>query len=899
MWQCKGCSVYVESRSKLLNHYKLRHPHFGRTTRFPCTYSKCPCTFKTWNALIVHQSRVHSTQYTQTQKELSVFSCHLCTCKNLASEREFFVHINTHLKRNENVSCMFVGCIFETSVYGTFKAHKSRKHTRHALTDFLPGIVRTSTLASPSLDDLCVVDQDEECVEEDVSDSSVGLNNQHTALPSVIEHQLAAALLKLEYLVHVPGTAIDEFLHELNYLINSASVPLSRGIVSNILQHYNLQIDNSVITEIAKAVCSSNPVSKAIEKGGLLSTSYQRRQYYKEKFGVVEPVTYILDHKKKHTFQYVPLLKSLQHILGNKEILDKIVQSHRGQQHIEPDPSYEFRSPEDGWHFRENGFLNADELRISLRLYVDDFETCNPLGTSRKKHQLCGVYWILSNLPPGSHSSLSYIYLAVLCKSRDVKSYGYDKVLEPLLQDLKTLEDQGVYVPSLDKSVKGTVLSVVADNLGAHGIAGFVESFSGDYFCRFCTGKSCDVRHHCVASGAFSLRTKEDHADHVKSACESNAHCFGVKRACVFTKSLSHFHVVSGFPPDIAHDIFEGIVPVELAHCLGLLISKRLFTLEDLNKAVLAFPYKWSDKTNKPHVVPQSFLVRKTIGGNAHENWSLLRLLPFVIGSLVPENEPAWLVLMDLKEIVELVVAPVHNDESISYLESKVIEHRQRYQELFPGVRLIPKHHFLEHYPQMLRCFGPLVTVWTMRFEAKHSFFKNIVKHTRCFKNVPLTLASKHQMMIAFHIHSPSYGKSTLDVSSVSAVPIDILKEEVAEAIRLKCPSTSVVHLAKNVSSAGIAYSNGMIVAHGSVGGMPEFAEIIQMCVMNETLFLIVKGMCGWYNEHYRAFELSRSLTREIKLVALNELADTYPLASYMVGSSCMVALKRHILIKD
>uniref|UniRef100_A0A673C5P2 C2H2-type domain-containing protein n=1 Tax=Sphaeramia orbicularis TaxID=375764 RepID=A0A673C5P2_9TELE len=34
-------------------------------THHPCTYSKCPCAFKTWNALIVHQSRMHSTQVSQ------------------------------------------------------------------------------------------------------------------------------------------------------------------------------------------------------------------------------------------------------------------------------------------------------------------------------------------------------------------------------------------------------------------------------------------------------------------------------------------------------------------------------------------------------------------------------------------------------------------------------------------------------------------------------------------------------------------------------------------------------------------------------------------------------------------------------------------------------------------
>ncbi|KAJ8257540.1 hypothetical protein GJAV_G00186690 [Gymnothorax javanicus] len=234
-----------------------------------------------------------------------------------------------------------------------------------------------------------------------------------------------------------------------------------------------------------------------------------------------------------------------------------------------------------------------------------------------------------------------------------------------------------------------------------------------------------------------------------------------------------------------------------------------------------------------------------------------------MIGALIPENELACLVLMDLKEIVELVVAPVHTDESILYLESKIIEHRHRYQELFPGVRLLPKHHYLEHYPQMIQFFGPLVAHWTMRFEAKHGFFKKIVKHTSSFKNIPLTLASKHQLMISFHLNSPSHGNSDLHVSHVSAVPVDVLKDEIAQAIREKFPNTTEVHLAKNASSNGIPYSKGMIVVHGSEGGFPEFAEILQMCVFSERLFLIVKVLCGWYSDHYRAFELSLSPSRD------------------------------------
>lgn len=112
---------------------------------------------------------------------------------------------------------MFVGCSFQTSIYETFKSHKSRQHTPHTLADFLPGIVKTTTIASPPLDDLFSDSQGEECVVQEVSDSS---QEQHSMLPSAIEQHLGAALLKLEYLVHVPGTVIDYFFTRTLPLVN-------------------------------------------------------------------------------------------------------------------------------------------------------------------------------------------------------------------------------------------------------------------------------------------------------------------------------------------------------------------------------------------------------------------------------------------------------------------------------------------------------------------------------------------------------------------------------------------------------------------------------------------------------------------------------------------------------
>lgn len=64
---------------------------------------------------------------------------------------------------------------------------------------------------------------------------------------------------------------------------------------------------------------------------------------------------------------------------------------------------------------------------------------------------------------------------------------------------------------------------MVADNPGAHSLAGFVESFSGHYICRSCTAQKSEIQCKDVKSGAFPLRTRDIHKAHVDFAEKSNS----------------------------------------------------------------------------------------------------------------------------------------------------------------------------------------------------------------------------------------------------------------------------------------------------------------------------------------------------------------------------------------
>lgn len=408
MWKCKICGLAVSARSKLLKHHRLQHRHYGCSQRYPCTYSDCPCTFKTWNALHIHLSRNHAAHSGINARQMSTFTCHLCACRNLASERDYFIH----LKRNETVHCMFSGCNFQSNVCGTFKSHKHRKHNPHSLIDFKPGVVTISEqLQEPDEVQDGSNEDGDACLNDD-------FNEVAADLPGVVVQNLGAMLLKLEHLVHVLSVAIDDFLEELHYLFNSVSVPLSVAPVQQVFEKHKLRADESVIKEIATTISASNPLHSAIGRSGSLSTTHKRKQFYKESFSVVEPIEYCLDEQQTNTFQYVPILKSLQLLLAKQEIVDKVVENHRSRASPSSCDSHCYKSFQDGTHFKENSFLSGEDLTVSLTLYADDFEVCNPLGTSRKKHKLFAVYWILSNLPPGSNSSLSSIIWLSCAKVR-------------------------------------------------------------------------------------------------------------------------------------------------------------------------------------------------------------------------------------------------------------------------------------------------------------------------------------------------------------------------------------------------------------------------------------------------------------------------------------------------
>ncbi len=101
-------------------------------------------------------------------------------------------------------------------------------------------------------------------------------------------------------------------------------------------------------------------------------------------------------------------------------------------------------------------------------------------------HKLGAIYFTLRNFSPKYNSALHNIHLVSLFHAQDIKTYGFSKILDPLVQDVKILERDGIRLPLYDDLVYGTIVKVTGDNFGLHCLFGFVESFSARCCCRFC-----------------------------------------------------------------------------------------------------------------------------------------------------------------------------------------------------------------------------------------------------------------------------------------------------------------------------------------------------------------------------------------------------------------------------
>ncbi|KAE8739106.1 hypothetical protein FOCC_FOCC015398 [Frankliniella occidentalis] len=147
---------------------------------------------------------------------------------------------------------------------------------------------------------------------------------------------------------------------------------------------------------------------------------------------------------------------------------------------------------------------------LPLTLSFDDYEPDNVLGSHAGVHKVGAAYFEISCLQPEFQGALENKFLALLFHSTD-RCVENKAAFRLLLNILKLLESEGITVVTSEGvfQVYFALTLVVGDNLGLHGILGYVEGFTATFPWHICRVNKTLVKKQVVAVGSL-LRNKEN-----------------------------------------------------------------------------------------------------------------------------------------------------------------------------------------------------------------------------------------------------------------------------------------------------------------------------------------------------------------------------------------------------
>jgi len=82
--------------------------------------------------------------------------------------------------------------------------------------------------------------------------------------------------------------------------------------------------------------------------------------------------------------------------------------------------------------------------------------------------------------------------------------------------------------------------------------------------------------------------------------------------------------------------------------------------------------------------------------------WCLARFLPLILGANVPETDEKWQLFLQMLEITDIIFSPVTSPNQSANLALLIEEHHLAFKRLYPNCSIIPKMHYVVHYPRVM-----------------------------------------------------------------------------------------------------------------------------------------------------------------------------------------------------
>lgn len=891
MYYCKICGTGLKTVKQYVDHCKL-HSNLPKI-KLPCCFKNCLKTTLSYTGLRQHIGREHADKKliqrdAQFNNEIKL-NCSILSCKYVVTDRhELVKHLKQHIREGMSVECPINGCNKRYSVVMSFTCHLTRDHTNWQTSDLKRDISTIHQLSDGShyLTAGMVPEDHEQEEPEFEPEATLSLE----LLRKQFTTNLALFFVKLKSQFLVPESTVNIIANELQNIVDINRLYVKQS-VKEALSAENVPTESS--SKVLSVVDNCDLVQACLGVDGILSSTHKRAEYVRKHLNYVPPqaVHTGTDSKNKRKYlYYVPIKESLIALLNDNSVMQQCLRDMNTD-------SRKLSDLTDGLVYKTcvaRSHSEPQTKQISIILYQDAFEVANPLGSAKKKHKILGFYYMLGNLESHNRSAVDNMQLVLLGHENDITKAGHT-VFRRVVDDLKQLETAGFNVGSHHFSV--VVPAIAGDNLGSHWLGGFVTNFSStSHCCRFCTITKSDMTDDRHFNKIGEIRTVESYNRALDTLRECDIEMYeGIKFNSIFN-NLNTFHVCNpGLPPCIAHDLFEGVMAYDVPLILKYLVKeKKWLNLTALNKRLEVFAYATSDC--KPAHLHATL---DRLSGSASQNWCLLRLLPLIIwfehdtSDREIYDDDVYRLLIQLRDLVQFVVAPSLSPGQVAYMKVLIEEYIEQRHSLFSNIPLRPKHHYLLHYASLTLQFGPLIKVWTLRFESKHQYFKRCVRNCHNFINVPKMLATRHQQLQAYLSAGSRFHGDGVVLNTVVAIQSQI-HHEVQSLISDR--QIRIQHVFTELTYKGTTYKTGLVLPMNMhhAANCVLFGEIVLLAMVEDGLQCFVRKRIGSYDCDVGCYVLNDRT--DVCCVSLCAFADSYPLHIYSVHDIEIVVLKHQVL---
>ncbi|RWR99342.1 hypothetical protein B4U79_06268, partial [Dinothrombium tinctorium] len=286
-----------------------------------------------------------------------------------------------------------------------------------------------------------------------------------------------------------------------------------------------------------------------------------------------------------------------------------------------------------------------------------------------------------------------------------------------------------------------------------HEIVGLKKNFNSGCICRWCYAKTEEIQdERNFDVNNFAKRTKESWEENLKS----NSLEFGIKRPYIFY-TLNSFEISKSLPPDVMHDLHEGILP-----CFLQKFFEKICSINERNvykQKYKAIKWKYGDFSYSDQNIP-------IIKGKAAKVFELC-------------DYPKYLE----KIVVNRLCGRFNTEEMQRLLKNTSIDFYKDYKLYVDNI--FPKLHYLCHYSDLMATFGPLWKFSTMRYERKHNYFKQLAQKIRNSINITLSLSERHSRLQRICLKYPKIANNILHFNAAPHIENEVDDENLIEVKKI------------------------------------------------------------------------------------------------------------------